>query len=62
MQPLLGEAIPVLLGVPDVEVAQSSLRSLEREKDDESLRCFVAETIEDPLVEGGVDGTSWVKA
>lgn len=55
MQSLLGEAIPVLLGLPDVDVAQTALGSLDRQVDDEALRCLRAEAIEDPLVDGGID-------
>src|ERR1700730_3036740 len=56
MEPLFGEAIPVLFGVPDVDVPQPALGTLEGDVGDESLRWLVADAIGDALVEGGVDG------
>lgn len=38
VQPLLGKAVPVLLGLPDAEVPQAALGPLDGKMDDESLR------------------------
>jgi hypothetical protein len=62
VQPFLNEAIALLLGLPDVDVAQPALGPLDGEVDDESLRRFVAKAIGDLLVEGGIDGQFCVNA
>jgi hypothetical protein len=55
VQSLLGEAVPVRLGLPDIELSEAALWSLDSEMNDEPLGWLVAKTIEDAPVHGGID-------
>ena len=56
VQPLVGEPVPVGLGLPHVDVAQAALRALDGHVEDQPLRWGVADAVGDALVRGGVDG------
>src|SRR5580704_4268359 len=56
VQPLIGEPVAVLLGLPDVEVPQTALGLLGGDVDDEAFWRDVTEAVGDPLVESGIDG------
>jgi hypothetical protein len=55
VEPLFGEAFPVLLGVPYIDVAQPALGTLYGNVRDEPFRWLVTETFGDALVKGGID-------
>ena len=62
VEPVLGEAVPIVLGLPYVDVAKAALRSLDGDMADQALRRIVAETLLDPSVNSASIGTSWLNA
>jgi hypothetical protein len=55
VEPLVDESIPVLLGLPHIDVAQTAFRALDSEMHHQPGRRCIAEAVGDTAVEGVVD-------
>ena len=56
VKPILGKPVPIIFGLPNVDVAQPALGHFDRHMADQALRRLVAESLFDPGVERRVDG------
>jgi hypothetical protein len=55
VEAFFGEAIPILLGFPHVDVAQTALGECDGDVAEQPFRVFVADQVDDALLEGSVD-------